>query len=163
MKNSFYSLVLFFLLFIVLSAQAQSRQGFADAVLGVWEGGGTLFKQMATFNMEWETKLNDKFIKLTFKNSFKAASGVETTMSANAYYHLEQRKGHWFDSRGMMLPLKLDINGQTMTVLWGDESTERGKTIYSVIDKEHINVQDFVFRDNLYLLFGEANYKRVKK
>jgi len=162
MKNTFYSLVLFFSVFIALNTQAQSNQVFTEAIIGVWEGEGTLFQLKATFNMKWETNLNDKFINLTFKNSFTGTSGTETTMSANAYYHLEQYIGYWFDSRGMILPLTFDINEHSMTVFWGDESTEKGKTIYSIKDNEHINVQDFVFRDNTYVLFGEATYKRIK-
>ena len=162
MKNNFKKIVLLFLLSIVGSLQAQSNQDFANTILGNWIGNGTLFQQKATFNMTWKNDLNDKFIKLSFENKFYDNSGVERVMKASAYYNLKQNKGYWFDTRGMMLPLELEISEQSMVVLWGNELTEKGKTIYSIIDKKHLKVQDFVFKDNSYLLFGEATYERLK-
>jgi len=162
MKNHFNKIVLLFLLSIVGSLQAQSNQDFANTILGNWIGNGALFKQKATFNMTWKNDLNDKFIKLSFENKFYDNSGVERVIKASAYYNLKQNKGYWFDTRGMMLPLELEISEQSMVVLWGNELTEKGKTIYSIIDKEHLKVQDFVFKDNSYLLFGEATYERLK-
>jgi len=163
MKNSINNFVLLFLLFIVGSVQAQSSQNFTKTILGIWNGNGTLFEQKATFNMKWENDLNAKFIKLSFENRFMDKSGVERVMKASAYYNLKQNLGYWFDTRGMMLPLKLEIIEQSMIVLWGNELTEKGKTIYTIIDKEHLSVQDFVFKDNSYLLFGEATYERLKE
>ena len=113
--------------------------------------------------MKWENALNDKFIKLNFKNSFKDRSGAERVMKASAYYNFKQKKGYWFDTRGMMLPLKLEINENSMIVLWGDKLTEQGKTIYSINENRQLNVQDFVFKDDSYFLFGEATYKKVNK
>jgi|GEM_PF-1479977 len=163
MKNTFDKIVLLITLLIVGNVQAQSSQNFTNTILGSWQGNGTLFEQKATFNMKWENALNAKFIKLSFENSFKDNSGVERGMKASAYYNLKQNIGYWFDSRGTMLPLKLEINEQSMVVLWGNELTETGKTIYTIIDKEHLWVQDFVYKDDSYLLFGEATYERIKE
>jgi len=162
MKNTINEIILCFLLFFVASIQAQSSQGFSEKILGSWYGTGTLFGQTATFTMNWENELNAKFVKLTFENRFTDKSGVERVMNADAYYHLRQSKGHWFDSRGIMLPLSLDITENSMTVLWGNESSEKGKTIYSITDKEHLSVQDFVFKDGSYHPFGIADYRRLK-
>ena len=163
MKNTFNKIALLFLMFIAGLMHAQSSQNFTNTILGTWDGNGTLFNQKASFKMKWENDLNDKFIKLTFENSFKDGSGTERIMKASAYYNFEKNKGYWFDTRGMMLPLKLEINDSSMIVLWGDEFSEKGKTVYSINDKKQLNVQDFFFRDNSYFLFGEATYKRIKK
>ncbi len=142
---------------------AQSTTSFSDLIIGNWVGNGTLFGQKATFKMLWEYELNDKFIKLIFENSFEDGSGIERVMRANAYYDFKQNKGFWFDSRGLMLPISMIIEDHAMTVLWGDDTTEKGKTIYSIIDNEHIKVEDFVFKDNKYLPFGEAEYVKLEK
>lgn len=150
-------------LLIAGSMKAQSSESFAKGIIGTWHGTGTLFKQQASFQMTWENSLNSKFIKLTFKNSFEAKPSVERVMDAHAYYQLDQNSGYWFDSRGMMLPLKLEVDQNTLTVLWGDTSSERGKTIYAIDDSDRLSVQDFVLKDDTYVLFGEANYLRVEK
>ncbi len=142
---------------------AQTSESFVKAVIGNWQGKGTLFNQEASFHMKWENALSSKFVKLTFKNSFKDKSGVDREMNAHAYYRLMQNTGYWFDSRGIMLPLTLEISENSMTVLWGDASSERGKTIYSIDNLNHISVQDFVLKGGSYALFGEATYKRSEK
>jgi hypothetical protein len=88
-------------------------------------------------------------------------SGNERIMSAHAYYDLENHKGQWFDSRGLILPLKLESEDNMLTVFWGDENTERGKTVYSIIDGKHINVKDYVFQKDAYQAFGEAQYEKL--
>jgi len=113
--------------------------------------------------MKWENELNAKFIKLTFENRFTDKSSMERVMNAYAHYFLGQNKGYWFDSRGIILPLSLDINENSMTVLWGNESSEKGKTIYSIADEKNLIVQDFVFKDDSYEPFGEAKYKRLEE
>jgi hypothetical protein len=163
MKKIFNNITLLFLLIIVGNLYSQSSQDFTKSILGSWIGNGTLFKQQANFNMKWENDLNDQFIKLSFKNSFEDQSGVERVMKASAYYSIQQNVGQWFDTRGMILPLKLEISENSMVVFWGNELTERGKTIYTIIDNEHLTVQDFVFNDISYLQFGEATYERLKE
>lgn len=158
MKNSINIIILFFSLSLLGNIHSQSLQDFSETILGSWKGTGTLFGQKASFSMQWKNELNSKFIELTFENRFSDKSGVERVMKAIAYYHVERNKGYWFDSRGMMLPLDLQIDDLTMTVLWGDEGSERGKTIYSILDKEHLSAEDFVFKDGSYMPFGKALY-----
>ena len=143
--------------------EAQAVDGFTKAIIGEWQGNGTLFNREASFQMKWENALNSKFIKLTFTNSFKDKSGVEREMNAEAYYHLAQNAGYWFDSRGIMLPLKLEISENAMTVLWGDASSESGKTTYAIDDSNRVLVQDFVLKERTYVLFGEASYQRSEE
>ena len=69
-------------------------------------------------------------------------------------------KGHWFDSRGQMLPLALEMDKKTLKVLWGDENTEQGKTIYMIVGKK-MAVEDYVMKNGEYSAFGKAEYKRM--
>ncbi len=152
-----------FLISISVSGIAQSSSSFSQGAIGNWEGSGTLFNFQASFKMQWNQVLNDKFMRLVFENKFTDPSGNERIMNAHAYYDLESKKGQWFDSRGLILPLKLEIEDNMMTVFWGDESTERGKTVYSVIDGNKINVKDFVFQKDVYQAFGEAQYEKLEE
>lgn len=152
-------IILLFLL-AVTGIHAQEDTTFKEGIMGPWEGKGTLFGTDATFKMHWETALNDKFLRLSFQNAFVDKSGTQRVMKANAYYNLGKKEGYWFDSRGLMLPLTLEPDVQSLIVLWGDESSERGKTIYTLLDKERLSVEDYVFKDNAYVPFGKALYQK---
>ena len=83
--NSFF---LFSLLCFVLSIDTISGQtvSFEEDILGKWEGTGTLFGNSATFRMEWQSVLNEKYLKLNFQNQFKDKSGYIRTMEAIGCY-----------------------------------------------------------------------------
>ena len=59
-----------------------------------------------------------------------------------------------------MLPLSFNIKKDSMTVLWGNESSEQGKTIYALKGNYNMLVTDFVFKDGTYKRFGEATYEK---
>lgn len=162
MKTTIYKFVIVALFLTSGSLQGQSDQSFSAAIVGNWEGSGSLFGQPAEFSMRWSQDLHQNLLSLTFENRFVDNSGTERVMKARAFYHLIQNKGQWYDSRGMMLPLKLELQDEELTVFWGDDKTEKGKTIYS-ISGETVNVKDFVFRNDIYQPFGEASYKKIKE
>ncbi len=158
-----FGFLVYFLIFTCSQAGfTQSEKSFSEDILGDWAGNGTLFGQEAQFTMKWEQVLNKKFLKLEFKNQFADKSGTERIMTASAYYDVEQKRGYWFDSRAMMLPLILEIDDREMLVFWGDESSEKGKTYYRIL-KDEISVEDFVFREGQYVKFGEATYTLAKQ
>lgn len=89
-----------------------------------------MFGQEATFSMKWESPLGGQFLSQEFSNRFKDCSGMKRAMDARAYYNLRTNKGYWFDSRGQILPLLFEIGEITMTVFWGEEAAEEGKTMF---------------------------------
>ena len=143
-----------------LSFGAFAQKTFADRAIGSWEGTGTLFGMEARFSMEWEKTLGDKFLKLTFQNRFMDQNNQVRTMDAQAYYNTATGKGQWFDSRGQNLPLSLEIEKKTLKVLWGDENSEQGKTVYVIVGKK-MAVEDYVMRDGEFSLFGKAEYRKT--
>jgi hypothetical protein len=143
----------------VVPVNSQSEPVLPRALMGTWEGEGQLFGEAASFYMEWKQSLEGKFLSLSFRNSFTDGSGTMRAMEARAYYQLDSYKGYWFDSRGQMLPLSFHIEGNTLTVLWGDNTTEQGKTIYSFGAAE-AEVKDFVYRKDDYVPFGTAAYQK---
>lgn len=110
--------------------------------------------------MKWESTLGGQFLSLEFINRFKDSSGMERTMEARAYYNLRTNRGYWFDSRGQTLPLLFEIGDTAMTVFWGEEATEKGKTIYT-LHPSGVQVEDFVYREEAYVSFGKAEYLRT--
>jgi len=155
---------LLFLLLIGNTSNAQTDQFFNPDLMGQWEGKGHLFGTEANFSMQWEQVLDQKFTKLTFRNQFTDKSGVVRVMEATGFYDVKNKNGHWFDSRGVMLPLALEISDNILTVFWGDDSSaEKGKTVYTLQNKDKISVEDFFFGAGSYTSFGSAEYYKIKK
>ncbi len=137
-------------------------QSFFDRVgQGHWTGTGTLLGSTAEFEMRWEKVLDGKFIKLTFRNSRTTEKDV-IELKANGYYQVVNDtlvNGTWFDSRGMVLPLKGTLSSDKLTIQWGDENTERGQTVY-IMKPSGIYVEDYVMIEGKPVKFGTASYKK---
>ncbi len=128
---------------------------------GKWIGEGTLFNNKASFEMEWKHVLNNKFWQLSFHNQFTDKENKIRSMDAIAYYKENsdaQITGYWCDSRGVSFPIEGKMEDSLLTVLWGD-SNEKGKTTYSISEnRQSIEVADYFFKNNEYILFGRAQY-----
>ncbi|NER12546.1 hypothetical protein GWK08_03770 [Leptobacterium flavescens] len=163
MKQVYRFLLILFLLPLCMSGQETS--GFFEKIKGEWKGEGNLFGTEASFYMNWKTELEGKFMTLDFKNKFKTGEGTVREMKAKAFYTLkEEVKGYWLDSRGVMLPLKGNRQADKMLIYWGDDgSTEKGKTEYSIVSDNKVEVKDYVFRDEKYVPFGHAVYQKLEK
>ncbi|MBG6129486.1 uncharacterized protein YifN (PemK superfamily) [Aquimarina sp. EL_43] len=113
--------------------------------------------------MDWQSLWDGKFIKLDFQNKRKAKDNGEIVFLATAYYKIENDGkvvGNWFDNRGVSFPLRGTINDNVMTILWGSEETEKGKTIYHYhINSDKITVEDFILNKGEYFKFGNAIYR----
>ena len=132
--------------------------------MGEWEGQGKLFGRDATFSMKWESVLGQQFVRLTFQNRMESEDGAARVLEAQALYKPtgpSAFEGTWFDSRGVVQPLRGSVEAEALTVLWGTPETEEGRTIYRLLDENRIEVEDFVLRDGEWSQFGSASYGRV--
>jgi len=114
--------------------------------------------------MRWEWVLNQQFVRLTFRNEMQNPDGVKRTLDAQAFYRLTEEgrvEGTWFDSRGMVLPLRGSADSTALTILWGTPETEEGRTEYRLLSENELEVRDFVLKDDRWRRFGEALYTRV--
>ena len=126
-----------------------------------WTGSGVLMGKEATFKMDWQSVLSKKFIKLEFQNKRKSGDDEYIVFRATAFYKIVNDTlvvGNWFDNRGVTFPLNGTIKKNEMTILWGNDETERGKTIYSHTQNNTIVVEDFIMSNGKYLKFGRATY-----
>ena len=127
-----------------------------------WTGSGSLMGSDATFKMDWQKVLDDKFIKLEFQNERRSKDdGKLIKFGATGFYQIVNNTtivGNWYDNRGITFPLIGTLEGKKLTVLWGSDGTEQGKTIYSVNQDDKISVYDFILIDGVYRQFGSASY-----
>ncbi|NNE13659.1 MAG: hypothetical protein HKN51_01700 [Saprospiraceae bacterium] len=126
-----------------------------------WTGSGVLMGKEATFTMDWQRVLGNKFLKLEFQNERKSEDDKNIVFNATAFYKIVNDStvvGNWFDIRGMTFPLKGSLTENELTIFWGNEETEMGKTIYYFSNNNVITVEDFVMNKGEYFKFGSAQY-----
>ena len=158
--------VLIVLVSISLGIHAQSANQKEYAIIKAlvennWYGTGVLMGKEATFTMDWQNVLGNKFMKLEFENNRKSAEGTPIVFRATAFYKIVNDSmvvGNWFDNRGLTFPLNGSLKENEMTILWGNEETEMGKTIYRYTTDAIITVEDFILNNGQYAKFGAATY-----
>lgn len=127
-----------------------------------WTGTGILMGKEATFTMDWQKVLHNKFIKLEFQNKRKSEDNETMVFKATGFYKIVNDTtivGNWYDNRGITFALKGFIKENELTIIWGNDNTEMGKTIYHYIkDYNKITVEDFVMQNGKYAKFGNATY-----
>lgn len=156
------------LFFVFLSFSNLSYgQSFLDMLTAhSWKGSGTLMNAPASFEMHWQWTLDSHFLKLEFQNKRSSKNGDEIIFKAHAYYKLENDSlltGTWFDSRGINFPLSAKMTDTNLTVEWGAEAIEQGKTVYALKLPGELKVTDFILQDGEYVKFGEASYRKAKQ
>lgn len=172
MKNSFFEIKkLSFLLLTAIIISGITKDVIAKGDLtiggfiGTWHGNGQLFGMKADFKITFEWVLKKQFMQLTFLNNLKDKEGHEQELNSLAFYKLigeDLLQGYWFDSRGTILPLNANMKDSVLTTLWGGPNTEKGKTIYSLVGIDRLDVTDYILKNEQWKEFGHAVYYRVK-
>jgi hypothetical protein len=148
---------------LVLLPQSGAGGGFADRLVGVWTGTGTVLKQPASVQLEWVWALDRQFLKLTFGNDMGPA-GQQHRFEGHAYYRAvgEGRyRGTWFDSSGAIRPIDARIDGDALVSRWGTAETEEGETTYRLLGQDSMEIVDRVKRkDGTWRDFGKTTLTR---
>jgi hypothetical protein len=167
MKNMKKSITVIILIIVSLVLNAQNDKQREYSILTAlidnnWTGNGVLMGKEATFTMDWDRVLDNNFIKLEFQNTRKSVNNEDIIFRATAFYKIVNDTivvGNWFDNRGITFPLKGSIKEDELTILWGNDGTENGKTIYHyIMDSNKITVEDFIMNNGKYSKFGSATY-----
>ena len=106
---------------------------FFAQLQGHWRGEGETRGMASVQDLRWAPALDGAFQRLHLINLMTAADGREWRFQAEAYYRIAPDgtiSGTWHDSRGMTLPLSGQVDGDTLTIDWGTDETERGRSRY---------------------------------
>ncbi len=80
-----------------------------DKLYGQWVGNGEVNGMPARVVFQFFNTLDGRGRQLRFENTMTAKDGTESSFRADAYYMCDDRartcRGHWYDSRGIVLPL----------------------------------------------------------
>jgi hypothetical protein len=113
---------------------------------GSWAADGTSFGRPSRVTMRWEAVLGGKFARLDYRIETKGQDGRPDQVfeGTGLYRPLKNGTydGTWFDSQGAMHPLRAIFTGAKLTAHWGVKGKTYGRTTYTMIDHEHVEVVD---------------------
>lgn len=133
-----------------------------ESLAGRWAGQGEVSGMAANIELEFRPALDGRGHHLAFFNRMRAADGKTWPFRAEAFYLCEKGgacHGHWYDTRGMTLPLKTASHDDRLVVEWGDDNTERGRTTYRIgADGKKLEITDEVrSKDGVWSVFGNTS------
>jgi len=148
------------ILALVLSAGGAKADAW-DQLYGRWTGTGEVNGMAAEVELEFHRTLDGHGRHLRFANRMIAAKdGKEWLFRAEALYLCDESgdcRGHWYDSRGAVLPLVVASHDDRVVVEWGDMTTERGRTTYRVTEGSSLEITDEVLsKDGGWKVFGRT-------
>lgn len=132
------------------------------ALLGEWQGTGTLLGQPAEFTMAWERRLGGRFLHLRFANAQIVNGARRPIIEAEAFYRAvgpTELAGAWFDSRGAVLDLSGTVTDTSLVVEWV-APTERGRTVYRIVSDSLVETTDYVYGTDGPRVFGRGALRR---
>ena len=135
----------------------------SSKLIGSWAGEGKAFGRPSRPEMKWESTLNGKFIKLSYRTLIQTPKGDEVFEGHGYYKSLGAGKyqGNWFDSQGSSHPISAVFANDALTANWGTQQTELGKTIYRLTSPDEMELIDSVQKkDGTWQEFGRARLKR---
>lgn len=137
---------------------------FFTRLAGVWQGSGEVRGMASVQKMNWESVLDGKFLRLSFDNRMSGDDGKAWRFSAQAFYRIQDDgtiAGAWFDSRGVSFPLSGNIDqDDTLTILWGTDDTERGRTSYRLTAAGLEVTDEVLMPDGGWRTFGRTRLIR---
>jgi hypothetical protein len=158
--------VLFFCSRLFLCSGAALAGGPWDALAGRWTGEGDVSGMTAAVALVFRPTLGGQGHHLSFENHMRGEDGQEWLFRAEALYLCAADgscRGHWYDSRGTVLPLRTVSESDRVVVEWGDAATERGRTTYRLLPDGGLEITDEVTgQDTTWSVFGKTLARRVE-
>lgn len=163
-------LILLFSLALPAAAAPESdRPAGLDWMIGSWKGGGTHGGNSSEARLDVRPALGGKFVELRYRVEVREPTPY--TFEGRALYRPAEPgkyRAHWFDSRGMVLPVSASAEESSLTADWGTAGTERGRTVYRLMPDGRLEVSDTVLgadgaqRPFARQLFDRSEQDRVR-
>ncbi len=166
MKNLIMKLILSLSLFCIsLTAQeTKLNSAFFEKIKGRWFSEGKSFGNPAEIEMVWSWTLQGKFFQINYKIAARVKN-EDQYFYGTAYYKVDSASHYsatWFDSGGEMHPITATDDGQTLTSIWGIPGKKLGKTTYSFLDENTVEITDYIFsnKQQTWKEFSRNTFRR---
>jgi hypothetical protein len=132
---------------------------------GEWTGTGIFSGRPASFALSFAPALEGKATALAYTVVAPESEGrPEVRFDGRAIWHLDARgrvNGRWDDSAGNSHPVGGRVAADRMTTVWGEATTEIGRSTYFRNADGTLAVSDSVRRaDGSWSVFASASYRR---
>jgi len=146
----------------------QAKADVWSQLHGRWGGEGEVSGMHAAIVLTFRPALSGRAHHLAFDNQMRATDGKNWHFAAEAIYSCAHAgdgasacRGHWYDSRGQVLPLTVEVAADYLKVDWGDASSERGRTEYRLLSADRLQLSDEVLgKDGVWKAFGRSELQR---
>ena len=136
-----------------------------DRLYGRWTGRGEVSGMAAEVELEFRRTLDGQGRHLSFANRMTGNDAAVWMFRAEALYLCDSAgacRGHWYDNRGIVLPLAVVTHEDRVVVDWGDDATERGRTTYRLAADTRLEIIDEVIdKDGTSRIFGRVDAARI--
>lgn len=131
------------------------------AALGSWQSACDAWGTPATCTAIWSTGKHASHLVQDY-TIVRAADGAEIFSGRGLYRVVDGAvDGIWEDSRGQILPLAGRYADGTLNVIWGDASSEIGRSVYALSDNG-LQAVDSVLTEEGWHAFMTIDYERAE-
>ncbi|WP_425410400.1 hypothetical protein [Hyphococcus sp.] len=151
-------------LLLGLPARAERADVF-EAFTGVWVSDGDAFGGPAQSKMIWETTLDGKFVKLSYRIDMPRDESA-ATFEGVAYYRASDENewnAFWADNSGALYSIRAEIDEKGVLSHWGVEGGKQGRTRYTLTADGDIEVTDWVHTPDGWRQFNNNTFSRAPR
>lgn len=131
----------------------------SSSFVGGWQGTCDAWGVPATCTAIWRPGQHESHLV----QDYSIVSNEDGTriFSGRGLYRIVDGKvdGIWEDSRGQILPLGGSFENDTLTVIWGDATSEIGRSFYA-LQNNQLRATDSVLTDSGWQVFMTIEYAR---
>jgi hypothetical protein len=132
---------------------------------GDWTGSGEMFGRVSSVTLSVKPSLKDSATELRYTAELPASEAMPAfNFEGQAVYRVSEKgkvAGQWSDSQGSFHDIGGNANTGKMVTVWGQPSTEIGRSVYALDDKGQLTVSDSVLTaDGSWRTFAQARYRR---
>ncbi len=135
----------------------QQRPAPLDWLAGSWRGAGTMMGRASEASLTVRPALAGRWLEFSYRAG---------PFEGRAFYRARddvRYRATWFDNRGISFDIEGIVEGQTLTSNWGNADTERGRTVYRLVEDGRLHLTDSVLRpDGQYREFASHVLSRVE-
>jgi len=155
---------------LLTSDLAANEPTLLSTFVGSWQAEGEAFGAPSTSEMVWsDTALSGKFFRLEYRINRPSSSGLQTIFSGLAFYQkptsantpAQTIKAFWADTNGSLHPVIATIDEHALIAEWGTPKTEQGRTRYQLIERDVLDVTDWVKKQGDWRQFNHTVFRRA--
>lgn len=132
---------------------------------GEWSGSGEMFGRPSSITLSAKPALNGSATELRYTAQLPPTEAAPAfRFQGQGIYHVSEKgkvEGRWNDSNGNSHPIGGSMSAGRMVTVWGQPSTEIGRSVYALDGKGGLTVSDSVLAaDGNWRVFAKASYRR---